>query len=116
MSGYDTAQFSTAPFFLNLVSHLSLLSGLSFIGTDPQHQGKGAASPLLQWGLDRSTAENIPVALEGTADAARFYEKFGFRAEERISMWLDGVGQNGASVFYEEVCFVFRPQSTTIAG
>lgn len=55
--------------------------------------------------------ENVPAALEGTTNASRFYEKFGFRAEERISMQLDGVGQDGASVLYEEICLVFRPNA-----
>ncbi|KAL1956729.1 hypothetical protein VTO42DRAFT_6879 [Malbranchea cinnamomea] len=86
---------------------------LSFLGTDPCHQGKGAASRLVQWGLEHSRRDLAPVALESTSNAAGFYERFGFRAEGRISMRLHGVGENEASIMYEETCFVFRPDCAT---
>ncbi|WEW57466.1 hypothetical protein PRK78_002933 [Emydomyces testavorans] len=84
---------------------------LSFIGTDPLHQGQGAGALLVKWGLDRCEKENVPAILEGTTNANPFYERFGFKSEERILMQLDGVGQDGASMLYEETCFVFRPNA-----
>ncbi|EER24473.1 GNAT family acetyltransferase, putative [Coccidioides posadasii C735 delta SOWgp] len=82
---------------------------LSFCATDPRYQRQGVASLLVGWGMRRSKEENIPVALESTPEGTIFYEKLGFKAEGRISMQLDGVGQDGASVLYEETCFVFWP-------
>ncbi|KAL4957553.1 putative GNAT family acetyltransferase [Aspergillus filifer] len=82
---------------------------LSFIGTDPEYERRGAASMLVNWGLERARKENVPAALESTKNAWAFYEKLGFKGEETISMALDGVGEAGESVLYEEVCFVFRP-------
>ena len=64
---------------------------------------------LVEWGLERSRKEGVPAALESTMNAARFYERLGFKPEKQISMQLDGVGKDGGSVLYEETCFVFRP-------
>ncbi|KAI1939455.1 hypothetical protein LOZ66_002767 [Ophidiomyces ophidiicola] len=82
---------------------------LSFIGTDPKYQGLGAASLLLKWGLDRSREENVPTVLEATPNATPFYQKFGFSAEERISMQLEAVNRNREPVLYEEIYFVSWP-------
>lgn len=85
--------------------------GLTFIGTDPEHERRGAASLLARWGLERSMSENVPIALESTMDAVPFYERLGFRPEAHISMPLHGLGKDGESVLYEEVCLVFRPSN-----
>ncbi|PGH26821.1 hypothetical protein AJ80_01398 [Polytolypa hystricis UAMH7299] len=80
---------------------------LSFMGTDPKHERRGAASLLLKWGIERSNAENVPIALEGTKNAALFYEHHGFKAEKHISIVLNGFRN------YEETCYVFRPSNQT---
>lgn len=85
--------------------------GLTYIGTDPKHERCGAASLLVQWGLDRSTSENVPIVLESTMNAVPFYEKLGFRSEAYISMPLYGIGEDGKQMLYEEVCLVFRPNT-----
>ncbi|KAL4780299.1 putative GNAT family acetyltransferase [Aspergillus varians] len=82
---------------------------LSYIGTDPNYERRGAASILVNWGLEHARRENVPVALESTKNAWPLYEKLGFCGEELISMTLEGVGDGGSSVLYEEMCFVFRP-------
>ena len=89
-------------------AHRSL--GLSFIGTDPSHQRRGAASLLLQWGLMHCEKDNVPAYLEGTVDAGPLYERHGFQAAKTISMALNGGARGGAPVVYEETCFVFRPR------
>lgn len=38
--------------------------GLSFIATDPSYALRGAGSLLVNWGIERSKEENIPIALE----------------------------------------------------
>ena len=65
---------------------------------------------MINWGLERSRAENVPAALEGTTNAASLYERLEFRPEQTISMILDGVKEDGQSVLYEETCFVFWPR------
>ncbi|CAD6578678.1 MAG: hypothetical protein ASARMPREDX12_008937 [Alectoria sarmentosa] len=80
---------------------------LTFIGTDPRHERRGAASLLLQWGLERCVRDNVLAYLESTVDAGPLYERHGFASAENISMVLEG--KEGESVLYEEVCFIFRP-------
>ncbi|KAL9069691.1 MAG: hypothetical protein Q9161_005392 [Pseudevernia consocians] len=80
---------------------------LTYIGTDPLHERRGAASLSLQWGIQHCIHDNIPAYLESTVDAGPLYERHGFAAAEKISMVLKGT--ENESVNYEEVCFVFRP-------
>ncbi|KAL4933219.1 GNAT family N-acetyltransferase [Aspergillus undulatus] len=82
---------------------------LTYIGTDPEYERCGAASMLVNWGLERAKSEQVPAALESTKNAWPLYQKLGFRGEELISMTLHGVGVGGSSVLYEEMCFVYRP-------
>ena len=84
--------------------------GLSFIGTDPLYERRGAASLLLQWALRQCLHDNTPAYLESTVDAGPLYGRLGFTVAEKISMLLDG--SKGESVVYEEVCFIFRPSTT----
>ena len=84
--------------------------GLTFIGTDPVHERRGAASLLLQWGLVRCVRDNVPAYLESTVDAGPLYERHGFTSAENLSMVLEG--REGESALYEEVCFIFRPGAT----
>ncbi|KAJ5942085.1 acyl-CoA N-acyltransferase [Penicillium verrucosum] len=70
---------------------------------------RGAASILVNWGVEHGKHENVPVALESTKNAWPFYEKLGFRGEYLISMTLEDFGDGGASVLYEEMCFLFAP-------
>ena len=85
------------------------IKGLNFIATLPNHERRGAASLMINWGLERSKAENIPAALESTMNAAASYERLGFRPERNISTMLVGLKEDGQVVHYEETCFVFWP-------
>jgi hypothetical protein len=75
----------------------------------------------------------VPAYLESTLEAAPLYERFGFRAVERISMMLgkarggggEGGGDGGSEggkegegeeVIYEEICFLYRPEEETPDG
>ena len=88
-------------------AHLGL--GLSFIGTDPHHECRGAASLLLQWGLEHCKKDEVPAYLESTIDAGSLYQKHGFEAAETLSILLDSTAKDIAPVIYREICFVFRP-------
>lgn len=48
------------------------------MGTDPVHQGRGAAKMLTRWGLERAVKEGLPVYLESTINAIPLYVKLGF--------------------------------------
>ena len=85
---------------------------LTFIGTEPKHERRGAASLLIQWGLERCKRDNVPAYLESTANAGSLYERHGFKTVENISMVLEGA-QGDAPVLYEEKCFLFQPSSTS---
>jgi GNAT superfamily N-acetyltransferase len=87
---------------------------LTFIGTDPPHERRGAASLLLQWALEHCERENVPAYLEGTIDAGPLYERHGFRAVANLSMVLEGIVKEGKPVVYEETCFIFRPKVTSV--
>ncbi|GFG20805.1 GNAT family N-acetyltransferase [Aspergillus udagawae] len=84
---------------------------LSFIATDPSYARRGAGSLLVNWGIERSKKENLPIALESTLDAVPFYQRLGFQAEAHISMPLEGIVKDGESVLYEEECLVYRPKT-----
>lgn len=80
--------------------------GLSFIGTDPAYERRGAGSMLVQWAIDQSKVDKIPLYLESTLEAAQFYEKLGFKKEGVIS--LECVSAETGKLTYSEVAFTFR--------
>ena len=84
--------------------------GLTFIGTDPQHERRGAATALIQWGLDRCCESGAPAYLESTLDAVSLYERLGFKIMQRVSIVLEGAGS------YEEAICIFEPQGKMSAG
>ncbi|KAK5635348.1 hypothetical protein RRF57_011060 [Xylaria bambusicola] len=84
---------------------------LTFMGTDPAHERRGAASMMVNWGLEQCNKDGVPGYLESTLEAAPFYEKMGFAASVKISMRYLIEGQD-QSEMYEEIAFVYRPGST----
>jgi GNAT superfamily N-acetyltransferase len=87
---------------------------LTFIGTDPSYECRGAASLLLRWALEHCARENVPAYLEGTIDAGPLYERHGFKAVANLSMVLEGIIRDGEPVVYEETCFIFRPNVISV--
>ncbi|CAF9932450.1 MAG: hypothetical protein HETSPECPRED_008363 [Heterodermia speciosa] len=83
---------------------------LTFIGTDPQYERRGAATALIQWGLDRCCESGAPAYLESTLGAVQLYERLGFKIRHRVSIVLEGAQS------YEEACCVFQPRGTMLAG
>jgi GNAT superfamily N-acetyltransferase len=68
---------------------------LAVLGTDPERQGEGLGSALLQPVLEECDRLEIPAYLEtGTERNVQFYTRHGFRVTERIDlpggppMWL----------------------------
>ncbi|KAI0521227.1 putative GNAT family acetyltransferase [Xylaria bambusicola] len=84
---------------------------LTFMGTDPAYERRGAASMMVNWGLEQCNKGGVPGYLESTLEAAPFYEKMGFAASGKISMRYLIEGQEQSAI-YEEIAFVYRPGSS----
>jgi GNAT superfamily N-acetyltransferase len=82
--------------------------GLTYICTDPSHERHGAGSLLVGWGIQRSKSEKMPLYLESTLQAANFYKKCGFVAEDTVTLQLPDAGKECSKV-YEEIVFTFKP-------
>ncbi|TVY42845.1 Allophanate hydrolase [Lachnellula subtilissima] len=79
---------------------------LTFIGTHPDFQGKGAATLLTKWGLERAKQDNVPVYLESTVAASSLYRRLGFMSLDGLSMSLPPVGNDSGPNVYEELCML----------
>ncbi|PZR38988.1 MAG: GNAT family N-acetyltransferase [Azospira oryzae] len=63
---------------------------VSAVVTDPEHTGKGLASQLVAFTVNRILAENKTPLLhvvESNTKAIRLYEKLGFMTRRKISLW-----------------------------
>ncbi|KAI3318493.1 hypothetical protein HD806DRAFT_511806 [Xylariaceae sp. AK1471] len=83
---------------------------LAFMGTDPSHGKQGAASLLLQWGIDQCKRHRVPGYLESTVEAAAFYEKRGFKSVGIIAQDISPDHSDKYEV-YQETIFVFFPNA-----
>lgn len=91
-----------------------VLSGLHFIGTDPTYERRGAATLMLQWGVQRCKEERVPAYLESTIEAVPLYEKNGFVEKGRFGMDIRPHSEEwgeGEWARYEEVCFLYAPNN-----
>lgn len=68
---------------------------LEFLGTHPDHRGKGFAAALMQPMMDRADEEGVGMYLENSKEQNKaFYGRFGFEVRREItlrkgpSMWL----------------------------
>ncbi|KPM36784.1 hypothetical protein AK830_g9782 [Neonectria ditissima] len=52
---------------------------LELIGVRAEWMGKGAASEMMRWGVERADADGLPCFLEATPNGRGMYEKYGFR-------------------------------------
>ncbi|GKT84493.1 GNAT family protein (acetyltransferase) [Colletotrichum tofieldiae] len=59
-----------------------------------EHQGKGAATPMLKWGCERADEEGMLAFLEAMPSAKPIYEKYGFQTVD----CLEFTAPNGAGV------------------
>ena len=81
---------------------------LTFIGTHPRHERRGAGSMLVKWGMEQARLARVPLELESTKEGIKFYRELGFVAGETITMDIPDP-ETGGIVLYEEVVFVFWP-------
>jgi len=59
---------------------------LEILATLPDHQGQGAASRLLRWGLDRADEEDVECYIEAAPDAEAIYARFGWEKVETFTV------------------------------
>ncbi|KAF3038153.1 hypothetical protein E8E12_007285 [Didymella heteroderae] len=52
---------------------------LHMLHTDPEYQGRGAGSALLNWGKTKADKLGLPIYLESSAVGHEFYKKHGFK-------------------------------------
>ncbi|KAK0104583.1 hypothetical protein ONS95_004869 [Cadophora gregata] len=76
---------------------------LTFVGTVPNHQGRGAGTILSNWGVEKAKQDRLPVYLESTIAASSLYRRLGFVALDGLSMVLPGIDPDGRPNIYEEV-------------
>ncbi|KAI5925308.1 putative GNAT family acetyltransferase [Camillea tinctor] len=81
---------------------------LTFMGTDPAYERRGAATLMVRWGMEQCERERVPAYLESTLEAAPFYAKSGFRAVEKFALDYESGGRTER---YEEISFVYEPAS-----
>jgi GNAT superfamily N-acetyltransferase len=87
---YLSTSFCTHEHFLPLFL-LSQAVDLHRIAVHPDHQHRGIARQLLQWGLDRADSEKLISYLNGRPHARRLYEKAGFTAVDIVPMPVPGL-------------------------
>lgn len=65
------------------------------IATDPAFRGQGAASALIQWGLEQAKADGMPTLLGAVPAAEKLYAKHGFVKKGYFSFSYNKKDMNG---------------------
>ncbi|KAL6710426.1 hypothetical protein ACN47E_009372 [Coniothyrium glycines] len=66
---------------------------LNMFATLPEHQGRGAGTMLITWGLEKADEEGLVIYLDSSEAARPIYEKKGFKVAR--DMWWDRVPWGG---------------------
>ncbi|KAF4978789.1 hypothetical protein FZEAL_4903 [Fusarium zealandicum] len=75
---------------------------VTYLCTDPDFGGRGAASGLLRRVQAEAAADSMPVILEATMNAVSFYERLGFETRQELDMMLPPRGSSLPTERYEE--------------
>lgn len=59
---------------------------LQSLYTDPKHQGRGAASMLVSWGVEEAAKRALPAYLESTVAGHSVYLRHNFRDVEELAL------------------------------
>jgi len=60
---------------------------LDGLAVDPSYQRRDIGRKLMQWGMERSREEDVPITLTASPAGLRLYQKLGFREAQ-----LDDIG------------------------
>lgn len=63
-----------------------MVKGLEICFCHPKHQGQGAGTQLVEWGVKKADELRIPAFVEASSTGAMIYEKCGFRSIEHVSI------------------------------
>jgi len=63
---------------------------LEMLAVRPEYQGRGVASPLMRWGLEKADGDEVQCFLEGTTEARGVYERFGFEVVDEAEIDVEG--------------------------
>lgn len=80
---------------------------LNSLATHPEHQGRGAARLLLDWGIKKADDEGLVTFLDASQVARPIYEKRGFEVKRSIEWDRKVWGGEGVDVHY---CMVRLPR------
>ncbi|KAH7253143.1 hypothetical protein B0J15DRAFT_466979 [Fusarium solani] len=79
---------------------------LVYVSTDPNHQGHGAASRLLNRLMEVAVSKRLPIWLESTMNAVSFYERKGWKKVCKICTPAPGnAGEFHGGVYEEQVAY-----------
>ncbi|RMZ01596.1 hypothetical protein D0862_06313 [Hortaea werneckii] len=81
---------------------------LEIIATHPQHQGRGAGSMMIIWGLGRADRDNVEAYLEASPEAVSLYEKLGFENVASTDTWIQNERVKGE--WYRNLFMIRPPQ------
>ncbi|POR34406.1 Uncharacterized protein TPAR_05366 [Tolypocladium paradoxum] len=84
-------------------------SHVTFLCTDPNWGGRGAASKLLRRVQELAAADGMAMMLEATMEGVPLYHKLGFETAQELHMMLPLRGSSEPSQPYEERCMVWTP-------
>ncbi|KAM4063064.1 acetyltransferase (GNAT) domain-containing protein [Hirsutella rhossiliensis] len=82
---------------------------VTFLCTDPQWGGRGAATALLGRVQELAAADGMAIILESTMEGVPLYQKMGFRTERELNMTLPPGASTEPAQPYEERCMVWTP-------
>jgi WD repeat-containing protein 48 len=84
---------------------------LNTLATHPDHQGRGAASMLLDWGLGKADREGLVTYLDATGVGKPVYEKRGFKVVRSIEWDREAWGGKGSDCHW---CMVREPKRVSV--
>jgi GNAT superfamily N-acetyltransferase len=82
---------------------------LEWLVTAKEYLNQGAASMLVNWGLEKAEQDHLPIALESTAESTAYYEKRGFKIISTMRTSLEPYKEG----IYTEYGLLWEPQSAT---
>lgn len=76
---------------------------LEMLGTLPEHQGRGAGSLMMKWGVELADREGMDAYLESSPKGVGVYRKFGFVEQDEVTVNVEAYGE------YKNLCMVRKP-------
>ncbi|OCL15025.1 acyl-CoA N-acyltransferase [Glonium stellatum] len=85
---------------------------LNTLTTLPEHQRRGAASMLVQWGVDKADEMGVETYLDSSIIARPLYERFGFEVVKEVIFDRTQWGGEGLDYHF---CMLRKPHNHQVA-